>query len=206
MSPDAQILTVDRLRAHAIERDAVQPDVKALTTAIASGDTEAFARFYGAWFDAMYAEAARATGRDEAFCLDVIQDAMLRVIRRMRPMATEGDLRRWLRAVVQSCAYDRLRGESRRRRREAEAAAGRRDSGPPEASDRDELCRRLQWLEQQLRTCDAASVQMLLMRHRFGWTLRQIGAALGVKPGAVDGRLRRLVGGLRREAQEDFDD
>jgi len=46
---------------------------------------------------------------------------------------------------------------------------------------------------------------MLLMRHRFGWTLQQIGAALGIKPGAVDGRLRRLVGGLRRRAQEESD-
>jgi RNA polymerase sigma factor (sigma-70 family) len=203
VSPDAPALAIDRLHWHAIERDAVQPDVKALTTAIASGDTEAFARFYRAWFDAMYADAARATGRDEAFCLDVIQDAMLRVIRRMKPMATEGDLRRWLRVVVQSCAYDRLRGESRRRRREAEAAAGRRNSDPCEG---DELRHRLQWLEQQLQARDDASVQMLLMRHRFGWTLRQIGAAFGVKPGAIDGRLRRLVGGLRRDAREDFDD
>jgi len=121
-------------------------------------------------------------------------------------MATEADLRRWLRAVVLSCAYDRLRSEARRRRREAEAAAGRRKARQQETPDRDELRRRLQWLEQQLRTCDDASVQMLLMRHRFGWTLRQIGAALGVKPGAVDGRLRRLVGTLRREAQEEFDD
>jgi DNA-directed RNA polymerase specialized sigma24 family protein len=47
---------------------------------------------------------------------------------------------------------------------------------------------------------------MLLMRHRFGWTLQQIGAALGITPGAVAGRLRRLVGGLRRAAQEESDD
>jgi RNA polymerase sigma factor (sigma-70 family) len=184
----------------------VQPDVKALTTAIASGDTEAFARFYRTWFDAMYADAVRATGRDEAFCLDVVQDAMMKIIRRMKPMATEGDLSRWLRAVVQSCAYDRLRGESRRRRREAEAAAGRREPGTRTATDRGDLRERLQWLEQQLRTCDDASVRLLLMRHRFGWTLQQIGVALGIKPGAVDGRLRRLVGGLRRTAREEFDD
>ena len=204
MSPDAQILAVDRLREHATRHQAVHPEVKALTTAIASGDTEAFARFYRAWFDAMYADAVRATGRDEAFCLDVVQDAMLRIIRRMKPMATEGDLRRWLRAVVQSCAYDRLRGESRRRRREA--AALPRDPGTRTATDHGDLRRRLQWLEQQLRTCDDASVRMLLMRHRFGWTLQQIGVALGIKPGAVDGRLRRLVGGLRRTAQEELDD
>ena len=204
MSPDAQILAVDRLREHATRHQAVHPEVKALTTAIASGDTEAFARFYRAWFDAMYADAVRATGRDEAFCLDVVQDAMLRIIRRMKPMATEGDLRRWLRAVVQSCAYDRLRGESRRRRREA--AALPRDPGTRTVTGHGDLRRRLQWLELQLRTCDDASVRMLLMRHRFGWTLQQIGVALGIKPGAVDGRLRRLVGGLRRTAQEEFDD
>ncbi|MHC4140498.1 MAG: RNA polymerase sigma factor [Planctomycetota bacterium] len=206
MSPDARILAVDRLREHATRHWAVHPEVKALTTAIASGDTEAFARFYRAWFDAMYADAVGATGRDEAFCLDVVQDAMLRIIRRMKPMATEGDLRRWLRAVVRSCAYDRLRGESRRRRREAEAAAGRQDAGTQAAPDRADLRRRLQWLEQQLRTCDDASVRMLLMRHRFGWTLQQIGVALGIKPGAVDGRLRRLVLGFRRTAQEESDD
>jgi RNA polymerase sigma factor (sigma-70 family) len=181
VSPDAQILAVDVLGEHAIRPRPAHPEVKALTTAIASGDTE-------------------------AFCLDVVQDAMLRIIRRMKPMATERDLSRWLRAVVQSCAYDRLRGESRRRRREAEAAAGRREPGTRTATDRGDLRERLQWLEQQLRTCDDASVRLLLMRHRFGWTLQQIGVALGIKPGAVDGRLRRLVGGLRRTAREEFDD
>jgi RNA polymerase sigma factor (sigma-70 family) len=184
----------------------VHPEVKSLTTAIASGDTEAFARFYRAWFDTMYADAARATGRDEAFCLDVVQDAMLRIIRRMKPMATQDDLRRWLRAVVQSCAYDRLRSDSRRRRREAAAAAGRRDTAAQPAPNHEDLRQRLQWIEQQLATCDDASTRMLLMRHRFGWTLQQIGVVLGIKPGAVDGRLRRLVGGLRRTAQEEFDD
>jgi RNA polymerase sigma factor (sigma-70 family) len=204
VSPDAQTLAIDRLREHVIEQGAVQPDVKALTTAIASGDTEAFARFYRARFDAMYTDAVAATGRDEAFCLDVVQDAMMKIIRRMKPMATEDDLRRWLRAVVQSCAYDRLRSESRRRRREAVAL--QQDADTRLARDHGDLRQRLQWLEQQLRTCDDVSVRMLLMRHRFGWTLQQIGAALGIKPGAVDGRLRRLVGGLRRTAQEDFDD
>jgi RNA polymerase sigma factor (sigma-70 family) len=183
----------------------VEPDVKALTTAIASGDTEAFARLYRARFDAMYADAVRATGRDEAFCLDVVQDAMLRVIRHMKPLPTENDLRRWLRTVVQSCAYDRLRGEARRRRREA-ATADRQDAPARTAPDRDELRRRLQWIERQLSSYDDASARMLLMRHRFGWTLQRIGTALGLEPGAVDGRLRRLVGGLRRKAREERDD
>jgi RNA polymerase sigma factor (sigma-70 family) len=206
VSPDAQILTIDRRRERAVDLRTVQPEIKALTTAIASGDTEAFARFYRAWFEVMYADAVRATGRDESFCLDVVQDAMLRLIRRMRPMASEDDLRRWLRTVVRSCAYDRLRSEARRRRREAEAAAARRDAGAPGAARPDDVRRRLRWLEQQLQACDDASTRMLVMRHRFGWTLRQIAASLGLEPGAVDGRLRRLVRGLRRKAQEESHD
>ena len=32
------------------------------------------------------------------------------------------------------------------------------------------------------------------MRHRFGWTLEQIGAAVGLSPGAVDGpRMDRVI-------------
>ena len=43
------------------------------------------------------------------------------------------------------------------------------------------------------------------MRHRFGWTLAKIGQTLGLGPGAVDARLRRLSKMLRRKAQEKGD-
>ena len=193
-------LTIERLlRSAPNESAAVEPDVRALTSAVASGDAEAFTRFFGAWFDRMYAEARRATARDEAFCLDVVQDAMMRVIRSLKPIDNEDDLRRWLRAVVHSCAYDRLRGEARRRRREKRAAAVRdttaADPGP-----------RMRWLEEQLRSLDGRHLHLLVLRHRLGWTLEQIGAATGLKPGAVDGRLRRLVAKLRKRAREETDD
>ena len=103
-------------------------ETRTLTAAIASGDTEAFARFFGIWFDWMRGEAARATARDEAFCLDVVQDSMMRVIRSLKPMSTDDDLRRWLRVVVRSCAYDRLRRDARacgRERARASAPTGR---------------------------------------------------------------------------------
>ena len=180
----------------------VQREVRDLTSAIAAGDTVAFTRFFDEWFDSMYAEAVRVTGGDESFCLDVVQDAMLRVVRSLKPMDTPDDLRRWLRVVVQCCAYDRFRAETRRRAREQKVAAD-----PPRPADRTADTRaRLQWLENELRSLDARSSDLLLMRHRFGWTLRQIGDALGLKPGAVDSRLRRLVAALRRKGMEKFDD
>ena len=189
--------TLDWLSADAIEqRVDVQPKVRALTAAIAAGDTEAFTRFYHEWFDSMLAEARRATRRDESFCLDIVQDALMRVIRAIKPMNSTDDVRRWLRVVVQTCAYDLLRRESRRRRLELEAAQGR--SVAPAAAE--DPRPRLEWIERQLRSLDDRQVQLLLMRHRFGWTLRQIGEALGRKPGAIDSRLKRLLASLRRRA------
>ncbi len=174
-------------------------DTRTLTAAIASGDTEAFARFFGVWFDWMRREAARATAGDEAFCLDVVQDSMMRVIRCLKPMSTDDDLRRWLRVVVRSCAYDRLRREARARGRER-AASGAWDASAAGCDADPELDERLRWLERELRSIGDANAQLLLMRYRFGWTLQQIGVALGLKAGAVDGRLRRLVSMLRRRA------
>ncbi len=179
---------------------ALDPATRSLTAAIASGDTEAFARFFGLWFDWMRREAGRATGRDESFCLDVVQDSMMRVIRSMKPMPTDDDLRRWLGVVVRSCAYDRLRREARARDRD-----GRADAAPPSEHDT-QLHGRIRWLEQELQSMSSFNAELLLMRYRFGWTLQKIGVALGLKPGAVDGRLQRLIGMLRRRAKEQHDD
>lgn len=202
----ANVQAVEWTRAiEAGPRVNAQPEVVALTRAVAAGDPEAFTRFYRQWFDPMLAEAFRVTRRDESFCLDVVQDAMVRVIRirSLKPMRTADDLRRWLRVVVRSCAYDRLRRESRSRARERRAAAGR-DTAAPRGDD--ELAGRLRWIERELAAMDDRSAEVLLMRHRFGWTLKKIGRALGLKPGAVDRRLRGAVEALRRRAREDVDE
>ncbi len=179
---------------------ALDPATRSLTAAIASGDTEAFARFFDLWFEWMRREAGRATGRDESFCLDVVQDSMMRVIRSMKPMPTEDDLRRWLGVVVRSCAYDRLRAEARARARQR-----RGHTATPAEYDM-ELHSRIRWIEQELRSMSSCNAELLLMRYRFGWTLQQIANALGLKTGAVDGRLRRLIGMLRRHAGEQHDE
>lgn len=61
-------------------------------------------------------------------------------------------------------------------------------------------------LERELQALNDRDVQLLLMRHRFGWTLKRIGDALGLKPGAVDGRIRRVLTKLRRRAKEQSHD
>ena len=184
-----------------MERAGVDDSILEITSAIASGDTEAFTRFFRSRFDRMHAEARRATGRDEAFCMDLVQDAMVRVIKSIKPMDTEKRLRGWLRVVVQSCAYDRLRKEIRRQRWEETAS-----QMPGRPATDDDLGERLDWLRGELANLDDRQARMVVMRYRLGWTLQRIGAALGLSPGAVDGRLGRTLSTLRRRARETFDE
>ncbi len=176
-------------------------DVRSLTTAVAIGDTNAFARLYRQYFDWMYAEARRATGQGEAFCLDVVQDAMLRLMRSIKPFDSEPQLRAWMRSVVRSSALDRLRTDARRRRREQRS--GWEQPGQGSVEDRDE---RLPWLRAAMAALPSTGAELLFYRFAQGLTLRELGAARGLSPSAVDGRIRRLLAALRQSAREDFHD
>ena len=179
--------------------------VRELTSAIASGDTEAFARLYRAWFDFALAEARRCTGRDEQFCLDAVQDAMMRVIRRMKVLDSEAALAAWLKAAVRNAAIDLLRQDQRRARREARIARGS-GAAASDIASHGETSERLTWLRGQLSEVDSTSARALDMRFRLDWTLSRIGSALRLKTGAVDGRINRTVTRLRAAAQEDLHD
>jgi RNA polymerase sigma factor (sigma-70 family) len=177
----------------------VPDDTQALTTAMAAGDAAAVAVFYRAQFDFMYAAARRATGRDESFCLDVVQDATLRIVRTVRPVATLPQLRAWVRLVVQTTAYDRLRADARRTRREAEVVVGH----PAESTLADD---RQTWLVRQLARLDAELVRLIDLRYDRNWTLARIAESLGLSIGTVDGRLRRAIQHLRDLASEQCDE
>lgn len=172
-----------------------------LTSAIAAGDEAAFTRLYRRWFDALLAEARRCTGRDESFNLDVVQDAMMKVIRSLKPLESEAALRAWLTAATRNAAIDRLRAESRRTRREQAVELSREGS-----SSADDCAERIAWLQGELAALDEPAARMLIMRHRFGWTLERIGRAVGLRAGAVDARLRRTLAFLERRGRERFDD
>ena len=195
------IKTIDWLLAHYPPHStAVQTEAKALTTAVAAGDTDAFAVFYRDWFNVMYQQAQQVSQRDESFCLDIVQDAMMRVIKSIKPMDSADDLRRWIHVVVKTCAYDRFREQARHIARE------RKFEPAQSSNDLEIISECLQWLERELRSMDRSDADLLLMRHRFGWTLKRIGQSLGLKPGAVDGTIQRLVRKLRRRAKEQSHD
>ena len=171
-------------------------DVRRLTAAIASGDPEAFAQFYKAKFDYVYAVARRSTGYDEQACLDIVQDTMMRVIRYMKPFDEAKSLSNWLTRVTRSVAIDHLRKERRRRAREQRAAEGRRQEPDDVPS---ELHERIEWLRREMRGVDRVSAEIIELRYRGGLTLEAIGRRLGMGTGAVHGRLTRTIARLQKK-------
>lgn len=176
-----------------------------LTAPIARGDERAFAAFYEQWFDRALALARSFSRRDETFCLDVVQDCMLRVVRAMRPLGSESAVNAWMAKTVLTTTLDHLRRETRRTRRERRAA-------PPEAAlDADprlaaEASERQAWLHDRLAELPVDDRQLLVERFADDQTLAQAGAALGITGNAAHGRIRRLVTRLRAAAKEFLDD
>jgi RNA polymerase sigma-70 factor (ECF subfamily) len=176
-----------------------------LTAALAAGDENAVETFYRQYFDWLYAQARRATGRDEAFCLDVVQDAVLRIIRTVRTVQCENRFRAWLRLVIQTCACDRLRSERRRQRHEATAVVIAGSANAERLADEPDARDQMEWLKSQIAKLDPRLVQMIEMRFEQRWTLARISKTLGLTNGTSDGRLRRALSEIRERAIEEFD-
>jgi RNA polymerase sigma factor (sigma-70 family) len=171
-----------------------------LTHAIAHGNAGALTQFYGEWFDWMYSAARSFTKRDEAFCLDVVQDSMLRVIKSIRRMETREDLERWLTTVVRRAAIDRMRSDARRQARDQRTTE--KPGGQPAMKSTTE---ERDWLSRAVRALDPKDQELIMARHRLELTFAQIGQFRGQSPGAVHGRINRVLAALRRNAKEAFD-
>ncbi len=170
-----------------------------LTTAMSAGDGRAVEVVYRTDFGWLYAQARRASRRDESFALDVVQDAVLRIIRTIRPVKSEGQLRAWMILVVQTTALDLLRSERRREKRQLVVVASSSDEAP-EFDESD-----YQWLREQVQKLDPQIVRMIELRYEQHWTLGRIGKVFGLSIGTIDGRLRKALQELRDRAIEDLD-
>lgn len=179
-----------------------------VTSRMAHGDRDAFRDYYDRFFRLMLAESKRCTGRDEQTCWDIVHDAMVKAIHSMKPIANHRALTTWSKLLVRSVAYDWLRREQRQK-------SLRLATDPnhwvdcelePAANVAIDDQARIHWLEQSIRQFPAELQRIIDWRYRFGWTLRRIGLQLGLKPGAVDGRLRRAIDELRNLAELETDE
>ncbi len=188
----------------ALEVGAVPPSSHALTARIAVGDEQAFATFYDLWFDRLFALARRSTGRDDAFCLDAVQDCMLKVVHKLPALADDDAVAAWLVRALLRGAVDRLRADARRARREQAVASARDldDRDPaPDLLDAEQRA----WLAARVAELPPADRALLHARFADGQTLHAAGAAAGLSGHAAHGRIRRLLLRLRAAAQEIFD-
>lgn len=180
-----------------------------ITAAIARGDSSAFGLFYDTWFTFAFAEAQRYTQRDEATCLDIVQDAMLKAARSMKPLDTKSDVERWLTRVVQTAALDTLRQEKRRRQREATALANGGHKAAVDQRAAQEHVRRawlddqVEWLSHELAKIPASDRALLHLRFALGRSLEQTGKAVGISGDAAHGKLRRIIARLKGRSENE---
>jgi len=184
------------------------PDLAALSRAIARGDEAALAALYELWFDRALSLAGAATRRtplsSEAARLDIVQDAFVRVIRSIRPMATAQDVERWLARIIKTTALDRMRRESRRLARERRRPTDHAPPPPTDPDDAADLAERIAWLRARLEDLTEEERSLLGLRFGHGSTLDEAGAATGITGHAAHGRLRRAIDKLRLSARNLF--
>lgn len=184
------------------------PDLAALSRAIARGDEAALAALYELWFDRALSLAGAATRRtplsSEAARLDIVQDAFVRVIRSIRPMATAQDVERWLARIIKTTALDHMRRESRRLARERRRPTDHAPPPPTDPDDAADLAERIAWLRARLEDLTEEERSLLGLRFGHGSTLDEAGAATGITGHAAHGRLRRAIDKLRLSARNLF--
>lgn len=181
------------------------PDAAAVrwTAGVCRGDGKCLESVYRAWFDRAYSQARATTRRDESFCLDAVQDAMVRVAQSMRPLASRAALDAWMTATVRSACIDALRREKRRLVRER--TTGRPGGGTGNgAGARAEEGEALAWTIDQLDKLDAESAALLRARYAEGRTLAQTGQETGQTGAAAHGKVRRLLAKLAETARDAF--
>lgn len=172
-----------------------------LARRIAAGDEVAFTQFHQTWFAPTLALAKAISRRDEAFSLDVVQDVMLTVAKKLPALRDEVAVRTWMTRTVANAVTDRLRTEARRARRER-AADELRERHEPEPW----LClvadERRTWLLHCLDALPPIDRELLAARFGAEATVAAAAAALGLSEDAAHGRVRRALARLRRQAKE----
>lgn len=81
---------------------------------IVRGDESAFNRFYEAYYDRVYRHVFVRTAYDEHATKDVVQQVMLKVVKHIKPVNSEGELWTWLAMVCRSILADFFRDRARR--------------------------------------------------------------------------------------------
>lgn len=185
-------------------------DAARITLGLRRGDRAAFSCFYDAYANFVFSIARTFTHRDEATCLDILQDTMIRVIDSIPALDSHGEIRAWLTHATRCAAVDHLRKEHRRQKREqardthgTAATMTSAATSPSAAHASPDLAT---WLHGQLSHLDAETT-LWLKRHIGDEVPLSTLAEGGPRTrDAIYGVVRRTLTSLRRAAKEAFHD
>ncbi len=157
-----------------------------------------FDALFLAHYDGVYRLLYRIVGaREDAE--DLTQETFLRLARQRFRGDQEHNVRAWLYRVATNLAYNLLRGEARRARRQQAygASAGEAEVEPTElAARQDERAA----VRRALASLPERQAQLLLLRHA-GLSYRELAEAVGVAPGSVGTLLARAEAAFEKAYQ-----
>ncbi|HKE91951.1 MAG TPA: RNA polymerase sigma factor [Gemmatimonadales bacterium] len=159
----------------------------------AAGDPEGIAGLYRLYSGHLLRLGWRLTGsRHDAE--DIVHDLFLGLPEAIRSFEHRGTFAGWLNRVATRTTLMRMRSARRRR----EAALDERQPAAPEglsAEDQSDLDRHIAALPATLRA-------VLVLRQIEGYSHEEVGALLGISPGASRVRFNRAVQRLRQQMME----
>jgi RNA polymerase sigma factor (sigma-70 family) len=180
-----------------------QPDVAALTRAMARGDEAAFREFFDAYFDRLLRYLFVVTGGDEHAAHEALQLALVRVARHVRPFDCEEKFWSWLTVLARTALAD----ESKKKRRwfaflerfsrhaETETAFGSNGAA-------DEKLRAL--LEKNLSSLPPDERELISQKYYQQQGVREIAGAQQTTEKAVESKLSRVRRKLKDGVLEDL--
>ena len=78
-----------------------------VSLSIVNGNEDAFETYFNQFFPLMISEARRLSGRDEATCLDMVQNAMIKATKSMVPLNDEQHAIAWTRVLIRCLVLPR---------------------------------------------------------------------------------------------------
>jgi len=165
--------------------------VRALTSAVARGEEDAFRRLYDLYHGRVFRLSLVLTRGDEALACEAVQSVMLAAARKLKPLSEEAHLWNWLARVTRQ----QLAKSWRRQKRDRSLFEPMDQASDLGVVDPDDVIEK--HLDAVLRLLDRRDGELIEWYYFEKQSQKQIAEHLGSTPKAVCSRLERLRTQLR---------
>lgn len=164
-------------------------DLSTVTTGMSHGDEQAFREFYSVYFSRLLRYLLVVTRGEEDLARDCLQEAMMRVIKNIKPFQDEAVFWGWLTRVARTAFLD----EMRRRKRRANIAADMELCTTSPHSD-DGM---LMLINETIEELDDRDKHLIVGSYFDGRSHAALAEDQGTTPKAVESRIARIRKKLR---------